>query len=168
VLLQTRMMTLQSFEPRASSSEQAGRSPLAARNSQLVAPSRRERGFTLIEVMVVITFILILLGMAMPIYTHSVQHAREEKLRRNLDTLNEAIFQYTLDKQKTPQSLQDLKSGGYIDNVPDDITGSSDTWETESGEDFIMSLDQKEKGGIIGVHSGSQQVGGDGKAYSTW
>jgi general secretion pathway protein G len=128
----------------------------------------RERGFTLIEVMVVITVILILLGMAMPIYSHSIQQAREERLRRNLDTLNEAIFQYTLDKQKTPQSLPDLKTAGYIDKIPDDITGSQDTWETESGDDFIMSLEQKEKGGIIGVHSGSQQVGSDGKAYSTW
>lgn len=168
MLQQTRMMTLQSFEPRASSSEPAHRLPFAARSSRVVALSRRERGFTLIEVMVVITVILILLGMAIPIYTHSVRRALEERLRHNLDTLNEAIFQYTLDKQKTPQSLQDLKSGGYIDEIPNDITGSPDTWETESGDDFIMSLEQKEKGGIIGVHSGSQQVGSDGKAYSTW
>jgi general secretion pathway protein G len=167
-MLQTRMMTIHSFEPRAASSEQGGRSPLAPRISEFAASSRRERGFTLIEMMVVITVILILLGMAMPIYTRSVRRALEERLVRNLDTLNEAIFQYTLDKQKTPQSLQDLKSGGYINDVPDDITGSPDTWETESGDDFIMSLDQKDKGGIIGVHSGSQQVGSDGKAYSTW
>jgi general secretion pathway protein G len=130
--------------------------------------TKHERGFTLIEVMVVITVILILLGMAMPIYSHSIQQAREENLRKNLNTLNDAIFKYAQDKQKTAQSLEDLKAAGYIDRVPDDITGSPDTWATESGEDVIMSLEQKDPGGIIGVHSGSNQVGSDGTAYSTW
>jgi general secretion pathway protein G len=130
--------------------------------------TKHERGFTLIEVMVVITVILILLGMAMPIYSHSIQQAREENLRKNLNTLNDAIFKYAQDTQKTAQSLEDLKAAGYIDRVPDDITGSPDTWATESGEDVIMSLEQKDPGGIIGVHSGSNQVGSDGTAYSTW
>jgi general secretion pathway protein G len=129
---------------------------------------KHERGFTLIEVMVVITVILILMGMAIPIYSHSIQQAREENLRKNLNTLNDAIFKYAQDKQKTAQSLEDLKAAGYIDRVPDDITGSPDTWATESGEDVIMSLEQKDPGGIIGVHSGSNQVGSDGTAYSTW
>jgi general secretion pathway protein G len=129
----------------------------------------RSRGFTLIEMMVVISIIVILLGMAMPIYSHTIARQREANLRRNLETLNQVIFQYTLDKQKPPQSLDDLKSARYLDEIPDDITGSSDTWVTEESEGVIWSLDQTDSsGGIIGVHSGSNQVGSDGKAYSEW
>lgn len=127
----------------------------------------RDRGFTLIEMMVVISIILILLGVAMPIYTHSIQRAREENLRKNLDTLNQMIYQYTQDKQKAPQSLDDLKSAGYIKEIPDDITGSN-TWEVEQGEGMIMSLYQTDTGGIVGVHSGSNQISSEGTAYSTW
>jgi len=118
--------------------------------------------------MVVISIILILLGVAMPIYSHSLMRAREDNLRKNLETLNYMIYQYAQDKQKAPQSLQELKSAGYLKSIPDDITGNSDTWETEPGDDVIMSIDQTEPGGIIGVHSGSNQIGSDGKAYSTW
>jgi len=128
--------------------------------------SRRNKGFTLIEMMVVISIILILLGMAMPIYSHSITRAREEDLRHNLETLNQMIYQYSQDKQKAPQSLDDLRSAGYIKRIPDDITGSA-TWETEPA-DAILSLDQTDTDGIIGVHSGSNQVGSDGTAYSTW
>jgi general secretion pathway protein G len=127
----------------------------------------RNRGFTLIEMMVVISIILILLGVAIPIYSHSIMQAREESLRQNLETLNQMIFQYTQDKQKAPQSLGDLQTAGYVKTIPDDITGSN-TWEMETGDDTIMSLDQTETGGIIGVHSGSNQISSDGTAYSTW
>jgi general secretion pathway protein G len=130
-------------------------------------PTRRDRGVTLIEMMVVISIILILLAVATPIYSHSVTRQREQNLRHNLDTLNRLIFQYALDKQKAPQSLDDLKTAGYIGKIPDDITGSVDTWQTEPA-DGILSLDQKDTDGIIGVHSGSNQVGSDGTAYSTW
>ncbi len=129
-----------------------------------------ERGFTLISMMVVISIMLILLGVAMPIFSHSITRAREENLRKNLDTLNQSIFQYTQDKQKAPQSLDDLVTAGYIDRrvgIPDDITGSK-TWETEPAEGVIMSLDQTNTDGIIGVHSGSSQVGSDGTPYSKW
>jgi general secretion pathway protein G len=129
---------------------------------------RRDRGFTLIEMMAVIGIILILLGIALPVYSHSLARAREDNLRQNLETLNQLIFQYTQDKQKAPQSLDDLRTAGYIKSIPEDITGSVDTWETEPGDGTIMSLDQTDTGGIIGVHSGSSQVGSDGKAYSEW
>src|SRR6202166_3420596 len=132
------------------------------------SPTARESGFTLIEMMAVIGIILILLGIALPIYSHSMARAREENLRQNLETLNQTIFQYTQDKQKAPQSLDDLRSAGYLKSIPEDITGSVDTWETETGEDVIMSLDQTDTGGIIGVHSGSNQVGSNGKSYSEW
>jgi general secretion pathway protein G len=129
--------------------------------------AKSEGGFTLIEMMVVISIILILLAVAMPIYSHSLTQAREENLRKNLHTLNWMIYQYTQDKQKAPQSLDDLKSAGYIKEIPEDITGST-TWVVEDGDGTIMSLYQNDAGGIIGVHSGSNQIGSDGKAYSTW
>jgi general secretion pathway protein G len=126
------------------------------------------RGFTLIEVMVAISIILILLSLAMPIYSHSLQRAREESLRRNLETLNAMIFQFTLDKERAPQGLEELKAARYIESIPEDITGRVDTWETEPADGAILSLDQTDASGIIGVHSGSNQVGSDGKAYSEW
>jgi general secretion pathway protein G len=128
----------------------------------------RDQGFTLIEMMVVISIILILLSLAMPLYSHSIARAREENLRHNLDTLNEMIFQYTLDKQKAPQGLDDLRMAKYLTDIPEDITGSVDTWQTEPADGAILSLDQTDASGIIGVHSGSNQVGSDGKAYSEW
>jgi general secretion pathway protein G len=127
---------------------------------------RDERGFTLIEMMVVIAIMVILLSMAIPIFSASIRQAKEENFRQNLETLNRVIYQYTLDKQKAPKSLEDLKSAGYIEKVPEDITGSA-TWETEEDDSTIMSLGQKE-GGLYGVHSSSNKVGSNGKAYSEW
>jgi len=133
--------------------------------------SGRDQGFTLIEMMMVISIILILLGVTIPLYSHSITQAKEQELRKHLETLNQMIFQYTQDKQKAPQSLNDLVAAGYInpqDGIPKDITGSADTWETESGDDVIMSLEQADTGGIIGVHSGSHQRASDGTEYSSW
>jgi general secretion pathway protein G len=130
-------------------------------------PTARNRGFTLIEIMVVITILLIMLGAVMPVYTQSVKRAKEENLRKNLDTLNLLIYQYTMDKQKYPKSLEDLKSAGYIKTIPKDITGSED-WTTEDADGSIMSLDQTDKEGIIGVHSSSSATAGDGTTYSSW
>jgi len=129
--------------------------------------ARCNRGFTLIEIMVVISVMVILLAVAIPIYSHSITRQREVNLRQNLATLNKVIVQYTLDKKKPPQSLEDLVQAKYIKNVPDDITGRTDTWQTEPA-DGIMSLDQTETDGIIGVHSGSNQTASDGTMYSTW
>jgi general secretion pathway protein G len=128
---------------------------------------RSNRGFTLIEMMVVISIILILLAAATPIYSHSVRKKKEDNLRKNLETLNLMIYQYTQDKQKAPQSLDDLKQAKYLDSIPDDITGSN-TWQTEDADGAIMSLDQTDATGIIGVHSGSSQVAMDGTEYSKW
>jgi general secretion pathway protein G len=125
-----------------------------------------ERGFTLVEIMVVISIILILLAMAMPIYSRSLKRAREDALRKNLETLNESIDQYTLDKQKAPKSLSDLVSAGYVKQIPADITDRTDTWVVDE-DDSIRSIYQKE-GGITAVHSGSSQTAIDGTAYSTW
>ena len=127
---------------------------------------RNSRGFTLIEMMVVISVMVILLSMAIPIYSASIRQAREEAFRQNLETLNRVIIQYTLDKQKAPKSLEDLKSAGYIESVLDDVTGSK-TWESEEDDSTIMSIGQTE-GGLYGVHSASNKVGSNGKAYSEW
>jgi general secretion pathway protein G len=126
----------------------------------------RNRGFTLIEIMVVISIMLILLAVAMPIYSHSLTREREHNLRQNLETLNRVIVQYTLDKQAAPKSLEDLVQAKYIKAIPEDITGSTDTWQVEEDE-TIMSVEQTEPG-ITGVHSGSNQTASDGTAYSNW
>ena len=126
----------------------------------------KANGFTLIEMTVVLSIILILLSIAVPIYSQSINRAREENLRKNLWTLNRVIFQYTLDKKKAPQSLGDLEQAGYIKEIPEDITGRNDTWVPEQ-DDSIMSVDQTEPG-MSGVHSGSSMVASDGTAYSEW
>ena len=126
----------------------------------------RKHGFTLIELMVVISIMLILLAVAMPIYSHSVTRQREVNLRQNLATLNKVVVQYTLDKKKAPKALQDLVQAGYMKTIPEDITGREDTWALDEDE-TIMSLEQTE-GGITGVHSGSNQTASDGTTYSSW
>ncbi|HTR26596.1 MAG TPA: type II secretion system protein [Terriglobales bacterium] len=123
-------------------------------------------GFTLIEMMVAITVIIILLAIAIPIFSRSIRQAMENNFKQNLDTLNLAVYQYTLDKQKAPKSVNDLKSAGYLTEVPKDITGSAD-WETEEDEKTIMSLQQTE-GGIFAIKSASNRVGSNGKPYSEW
>ena len=127
---------------------------------------RRSRGFTLIEMMVAISVMVILLSLVMPIYSASIRQARENNFKQNVETLNQVIFQYTLDKQKAPKSLEDLKTAGYISSVPDDITGTQ-SWETEEDEKTLLSLQQTE-GGVYGVKSSSSRVGSNGKPYSEW
>jgi general secretion pathway protein G len=132
-------------------------------------PQRKNRchGFTLIELMIVISIILILVSISIPIYTNSVAHAKEAVLRDDLFTMRSVIDQYTLDKQKAPQSLQDLVSAGYLKNIPKDpITGSADTWQVSS-DDTLMDPSQTAPG-ITDVHSGASGVGSDGSAYSSW
>jgi len=133
--------------------------------------SRRSssRGFTLIEIMIVIFIISILVSVAVPAYNQSILRARESVLRQNLFTLRSVISQYTLDKQKAPQALEDLTSAGYLKQIPaDPMTTRNDTWTVDQDTDVIMSLDQQGEGGIVDVHSGSSGVGSDGTAYNTW
>ncbi|MFZ3342071.1 MAG: type II secretion system protein [Terriglobales bacterium] len=135
-------------------------------DSRQVRRRSASRGFTLIEMMVAIAVMVILLSVAMPIYSASIRAAREDNFKRNLETLNQEIYQYTLDKQKAPKSLEDLKTAGYISRVPDDITGTPD-WQTEEDETTILSLQQTE-GGVYGVKSASSGIGSNGKPYSEW
>lgn len=129
---------------------------------------KRSSGFTLIELMIVISVILILVSVALPAYNQSIWRARESVLKQNLFALRSVISQYTLDKQKAPQALEDLVSAGYFKTIPTDpMTGRNDTWTVEEESDTIMTVDQQEPG-IYDVHSGSSAVGSDGTAYNTW
>jgi len=128
---------------------------------------RRLLGFTFVELMVVIAIVVLLISMAIPIYSRSIRRAKESVLSNNLFTLRTVIDNYTYDKQKAPQNLQDLVSEGYLKSIPyDPITGSNTTWITKS-EDAGNAVDQSAPG-IIDVTSGSDKMGSDGRPYSTW
>jgi general secretion pathway protein G len=128
-------------------------------------PKARSRGFTLIEMVVVISLILVLLSIALPMYNQSILRAKEAKLHQNLTTLNKVIQEYSLDKKHAPQQLEDLVPG-YLKFIPDDITGRNDTWKVDQ-EDPQDAWDPNQTG-IVGVHSGSDELSSDGTAYSSW
>ncbi len=127
----------------------------------------KSRGFTLIEMVIVILVMGVLMALALPMYTQSITRSKEAKLQHNLVTLNNLIQQYTLDKKKEPQQLQDLVDAGYIKYIPEDITGSTTTWQTVT-VDPEHAVNPDDAGGITGVHSGSDQTALDGSQYSTW
>jgi general secretion pathway protein G len=129
--------------------------------------ARPSRGFTLIELMIVISMIMILIAIAIPSYNQSIIRSKEGVLKQNLFTLRSLISQYTLDKQKAPQSLDDLVSAGYIKQIPTDPLTAKPDWTVEQEEDTLMSADEQ-SGGIDDVHSASEQTGSDGTAYSSW
>jgi general secretion pathway protein G len=131
-------------------------------------PARCFGGFTLIELMIVITIIFILLGMAAGRYDRSVHRAREASLKTDLQVMRQAIDNYTMDKEAAPQSLDDLVNSQtpYLREVPmDPITHAKD-WHTDFG-DLALSPDQTNSG-IVDVHSSSDQISTDGTPYNTW
>jgi general secretion pathway protein G len=128
--------------------------------------TRRSAGFTLLEMMIVISIMVILMSIALPIYSRSVLQARESVLRQDLFEMRSLISQYTLDKQKAPQSLEDLVQAGYIKVIPKDPITNEANWEVVQ-EDVLLAVDQQDPG-ISDVHSASSQLGTDGTAYSTW
>jgi len=126
---------------------------------------RRLRGFTFVELMVVIAIMVILISMAIPIYNRSIMRAKESVLKNNLFTLRTVIDQYSYDKGKAPSALQDLVTEGYLTKLPvDPMTGNNQGWRTVM-EDASQSVSQSEPG-IFDVHSGSDKMGLDGTAYS--
>jgi general secretion pathway protein G len=127
---------------------------------------KNHRGFTLIEMMIVISLILVLISIAVPAYNRAILRAKEATLRQDLFTLRDTIQQYTLDKQKAPQTLDDVKQAGYIRDIPlDPFTGEAN-WTLDM-EDALLAVDQQEPG-IWDVHSSSNLTGMDGTAYSSW
>jgi general secretion pathway protein G len=129
--------------------------------------ARRQHGFTLMEMIIVISIMLILISIAVPAYNRTIIHARESVLRQDLFTLRSVIDQYTEDRQKAPQSLSDLVSAGYLRQLPvDPMTNSNSSWQVVQ-EDVLQSVDQQQPG-ISDVHSGSNATSSDGSPYSDW
>lgn len=131
-------------------------------------PLRNANGFTLLELLIVMIIISTLAAIAIPAYTRNVLAAREAALREDLRVMRGAIDSYTVDKQKAPQTLEDLVTSGYLKAIPKDpMTGRRDTW-VPGTSDVLSSVDQTDSGGIDDVHSGAQQTATDGTAYNTW
>ena len=125
------------------------------------------KGYTLIEMIIVMAIISVLVAIAVPMYQKSLTRTRESLLKNNLFTLRTVIDEYTFDKQKAPQTLQDLVDQGYLRNVPlDPMTGSSESWRVIM-EDAITSVDQTAPG-IYDVRSGSDKKSLEGTMYSEW
>lgn len=128
---------------------------------------RFQRGFTLIEMVMVIAIMAILLAIAAPIYSIHIRRANEAVLKEDLFNMRQAIDQYSQDKTKAPQTLEDLVSSGYLRAIPKDpFTNSSSTWQAIQ-EDVLTSIDQTQPG-ISDVKSGSNLTSTDGTAYSSW
>jgi len=127
----------------------------------------RRLGYTLIELVIVMAIISILVSIAVPMYQKSLLRTKESLLKNNLFTLRTVIDEYTFDKQKAPQTLQDLVNEGYLRAVPlDPMTGSDQTWRIVM-EDALSSVDQTQPG-IFDVRSGSDQKSLEGTMYSEW
>jgi len=128
---------------------------------------RRVLGFTLIELMIVMAIIAVLMSVAIPIYTRSIVRSKESVLKNNIYTLRTVIDEYTYDKQKAPQSLEDLVSEGYLRQVPvDPITGTAESWKLIM-EDPGNTVNQNEPG-IFDIRSGSDKTSLEGTPYSEW
>jgi general secretion pathway protein G len=125
------------------------------------------RGFTFVELMIVMAIIAILISIAIPIYQRTITRAKESVLKNNLFTMRTVIDEYTYDKQKAPQTLQDLVSDGYLREVPmDPMTNSNDSWKIIQ-EDATNTVNQQQPG-IYDVRSGSDKISLEGTPYAEW
>lgn len=121
------------------------------------------QGFTLLEMMVVMTIIVTIVSIAVPFYASSLVRARESVLRSNLLTMRSVIDQYTYDKETPPQSLEDLVEEGYLREVPiDPITNSRETWE------LVVEIGPTGESGLFDVRSGSEETSLGGTPYAEW
>ena len=131
------------------------------------AKGNGEGGFTLMELMIVMTIIGILSAIAAPIYLRTVNKSKEAVLKEDLHVMRLAIDSYTVDKEKAPQSLEDLVQAGYLKTMPiDPMTSRADTWV--AGQSENLSTIDETAGGIDDVHSGAQGVSSEGTSYNTW
>ncbi|MBD0326114.1 MAG: prepilin-type N-terminal cleavage/methylation domain-containing protein [Pyrinomonadaceae bacterium] len=122
-------------------------------------------GFTLLELMIVISIVVILASVALPQYQKATRHARETVLRDDLFQMRKLIDQYAADKGKLPQSLDELVTAGYLREIPEDPITGERNWTVEMGED-TASLEGST--GITNVRSTSSDTASDGRPYSEW
>ncbi len=128
-------------------------------------PLSRHRGFTLLELMIVISIIIILAAIALPQYRRTITHAREAVLRDDLFKMRSLLDQYAADKGKLPQSLEDLVTESYMRELPvDPFTGQKD-WTVEMGEDPNSTSGEQ---GVTNLHSASADVSSEGTPYAEW
>ncbi|ADQ84245.1 type II secretion system protein [Methylovorus sp. MP688] len=130
---------------------------------------KRFKGFTLIELMVVMTIVALLIAVAVPRYFHSVDKARESTLRHDLNVMREAIDKFYGDHERYPASLEELVSLHYLRAVPPDpITGSRDTWVLIAPEVNVNGVEAGSAGAVYDIRSGAPGNGRDGTAYAEW
>jgi general secretion pathway protein G len=137
------------------------------RSERTQAARSWQRGFTLIELMVVMAIISIIISIALPIYQKSLIRAKESVLRNNLFTMRNMIDEYTIDKQKAPESLQELVTEGYLRQIPQDpMTGLDSTWHIIMEDTPVGGSSNPP--GIFDVKSGSEKNSLEGTPYSEW
>jgi general secretion pathway protein G len=139
---------------------------LFRRNAAIARRRVQCGGFTILELMIVITVMMILIAVAVPAYNQHIVKARESVLRSNVQGLNKAIGQYTLDKGQAPESLDDLVTAGYFHELPIDPMTNATDWECDQ-EDPTQAADPQQPG-IASCHSHSGGTSATGEAYSSW
>jgi general secretion pathway protein G len=123
----------------------------------------RDKGFTLLELLFVLTIIALLAGIAVPMFGGSIDRARESALKEDLRTFRKAIDDYYADAGKYPDDINVIVQKRYLRSIPvDPITEKPDGWI------YVRQDTERGQGGIIDVHSASDKTGSDGRPYREW